>query len=66
MLSDKDKKKIKDVTDDLDKWIKNNPNASEKDIEDKKKEVEKQLEPIIKKAKKRKDFSEFVGIKIIK
>jgi len=61
MLSDQDKKAIRDATDELENWLKNNPNATAEEIDEKRRELEKKLEPIIKKAKKRKDFTEYIG-----
>jgi len=59
MFSDKEKRIIDDETEKLLEWLADNPNATEEEIEKKRLEIRKKLDPIDNKAKKRKDLSDF-------
>jgi ABC-type transporter Mla subunit MlaD len=49
-LSEKDKKTLKDTAKELEKWLKENPNSTKKENEEKLKEINDKIENIIKKA----------------
>jgi hypothetical protein len=60
MLSDKEKRILDDATEELMEWLKENPNATEDEINEKKREIQKKLDPILNKGRKRKEFSDFI------
>jgi hypothetical protein len=60
-LSEDDKKKLLDIVKDFEEWLKKNPNASEKEINEKYKELLKKSDPFTNKSKKRRDLIDEVN-----
>jgi len=54
-------KKIQDAQDELEEWLRKNPNATQEEIEQKKKEFEEKVNPLIRKAQARADLSELAN-----
>jgi len=52
---------LDEETQKLSDWLRDNPNATAEEIQKKKDEFAKKIEPVLEKAKKRKDFSDFLG-----
>jgi len=57
-LSAEDKKKILDASQELEEWLKKNPNATAEEIDKKKKEIENKIKDIVDKADKKKELED--------
>jgi len=58
-LTTKERKILDDALEELNEWIKNNPDAKKEDIEKKRKEIMDRIEPLLSRASAMKDLDDY-------